>query len=154
MLDYKDWITERISYDDILVTKDVLNMMVNKIYKYVKITPELEFDYHISTFKEMFYKMIYQKYYIGKRSVYIPYIPYDEFMYEYFSMKFSDDIIDIHFFCKELAKQYNLDIFVKVDCSLYLVDFIFDTVLTADPYYDDGDDGLSEEENIDYSIDG
>jgi hypothetical protein len=75
-------------------------------------------------------------------------------MYEYFSMKFSDDIIDIHFFCKELAKQYNLDIFVKVDCSLYLVDFIFDTVLTADPYYDDGDDGLSEEENIDYSIDG
>ena len=73
-------------------------------------------------------------------------------MYDYFSMKFSDDIIDIYFDCKELVKLYNLDLFSKTDNSIYLQEFLFNTLLVEDPYNAGGDE-LSDEENIGYTID-
>ena len=75
-------------------------------------------------------------------------------MYEYFTMKFSDDIIDIYFDCKELVKQYNIDLFSKTDNSIYLQEFLFNTLLVEEPYNDNTNiDELSDEENIDYNID-
>ncbi len=150
MLNYKCWITKSVAYDDCYVTKDILNLMIDKIHRYVFITSALEYDYEESTFKENFYKMMYQTYYLGKIS---EFTPYDEEMYEYFSMKFSDDIIDIYFECKELVKHYDLDCFSKTDNSIYLQEFLFNMLLVEYPYNDDTDiDELSIEENIDYNI--
>ena len=149
MLDYKHWITKSVAYDEHYVTKDVLNLMVDKIHQYVFHTPELEFDYDESTFKEKFYKLLYVTYYLDESE---QFVPYDQEMYDYFSMKFSDDIIDIYFDCKELVKQYNIDLFGKTDNSIYLLEFLFNTLLVEDPY-NDGCEELSDEENLDYTID-
>ena len=64
-------------------------------------------------------------------------------------------IINIYFYCKELVKQYNIELFCKTDNSIYLIEFLFNTLLVQDPYNDDDDyyNYLSEEENIDYNID-
>jgi hypothetical protein len=149
MLDYKHWITKPVAYDEQYVTKDILNLMVDKIHHYVFHTPELEFDYEESSFKEFFYKMMYITYYLDKPE---GFLPYNDEMYEYFTMKFSDDIIDIYFDCKELVKQYNIDLFCKIDKSIYLLEFLFNTLLVEDPYNDECG-GLSDEENLDYTID-
>ena len=149
MLDYKHWITDCVAHDDCYVTKDILNLMIDKIHHYVFHTSALEFDYEESTFKEKFNKMLYVTYYLNEPE---DFKPYDEEMYEYFSMKFSDDIIDIYFDCKELVKQYNIDLFCKTDNSIYLQEFLFNTLLVEYPYNDEYDE-LTDEENLDYTID-
>ena len=149
MLDYKHWITNCVAHDDYYVTKDILNLMIDKIHHYVFHTSALEFDYEESTFKEKFNKMLYVTYYLNEPE---DFKPYDEEMYEYFSMKFSDDIIDIYFDCKELVKQYNIDLFCKTDNSIYLLEFLFNTLLVEYPYNDECDE-LTDEENLDYTID-
>ena len=104
MLDFKYWITKPVAYDEYYVTKDVLNLMVDKIHQYVFSNSALEFDYDESTFKEKFYKLLYETYYLDEPD---DFKPYDSEIYEYFTMKFSDDIIDIYLDCKELVKQYD-----------------------------------------------
>lgn len=149
MLDFKCWITKPVAYDEYYLTKDILNLMVDKIHQYVFHTHELEFDYDESTFKGKFYKLLYVTYYLDEPD---KFMAYDDEMYDYFSMKFSDDIIDIYFDCKELVKQYNIDLFCKTDNSIYLQEFLFHTLLVEEPY-NDGCEELSDEENIDYNID-
>jgi hypothetical protein len=51
-----------------------------------------------------------------------------------------------------LVKLYNLDLFSKTDNSIYLQEFLFNTLLVEDPYNAGGDE-LSDEENIGYTID-
>ena len=93
--------------------------------------------------------MLYVTYYLDEPE---DFKPYDCEMYDYFTMKFSDDIIDIYLDCKELVKQYNIDLFSKTDNSIYLQEFLFNTLLVEEPYNDGGEE-LSDEENIDYNID-
>lgn len=151
MLDFKYWITKPVAYDEYYLTKDILNLMVDKIHQYVFSNSALEFDYDESSFKEKFNRMMYLTYYLDDPE---DFKPYDDEMYDYFSMKFSDDIIDIYFDCKELVKQYNIDLFGKTDNSIYLQEFLFNTLLVEEPYNDDTNiDELSDEENIDYNID-
>ena len=66
MLDYKHWITDCVAHDDCYVTKDILNLMIDKIHHYVFHTSALEFDYEESTFKEKFNKMLYVTYYLNE----------------------------------------------------------------------------------------
>ena len=54
MLDFKYWITKPVAYDEYYVTKDILNLMVDKIHQYVLTNSALEFDYDEYTFKEKF----------------------------------------------------------------------------------------------------
>ena len=54
MLDFKYWITKPVAYDEYYLTKDILNLMVDKIHQYVFTNSALEFDYEESTFKEKF----------------------------------------------------------------------------------------------------
>ena len=72
-------------------------------------------------------------------------------MYEYFSLKYSEDIINLFLGFKETTRRYNIDLFHKqYDVSLYLEDFLFNHLLVEDPYYDTEDE---EEKYISSSID-
>ena len=107
----------------------------------------LEFDYEKETFKDKFYQFIYQTYLSQEKD---NFEPYDEEMYEYFTLKFSEDIINLFQGFKEITKRYNLDLFHKGDdISLYLEDFLFNHLLVEDPYYDTEE----EEKYISSSID-
>ena len=52
--------------------------------------------------------------------------PYDTEMYEYFSLKFSQDISDLYLYFKELAKVYNLDLFHNKGCNsiFYMISYL------------------------------
>ena len=140
------WLVTHIPYDKEYYIKDVLNELLDEINYFVESTPELECDYEESTFKFKFYQFAYRSH-INKKE---EFVPYDEELYEYFSLKFSQDIINIFLRFKEIVKRYNVDIFHgKQDISLDLEDFLFDHLLVEDPYYDE----LDPENNIENIID-
>ena len=146
VLEFVAWLHQIIPYDDTYVIKDILNLMIHKIVLFVNVAPELEFDYVEDTFRQKFYRMIYTHYYRGSSN---PFDPYDDEMYEYFTMKFSDDILELWVDCKELVTSYNIHLFNdRGDCHLDFIEFLFHTLLVEDPYND-----TMPEENMDYSID-
>ena len=146
------WLLCPIPYDKEYYIKDVLNEVYDEINHFIESTPELECDYEESTFKRILYQFLYQTY-VNVKQTYDTkdvFIPYDEELYEYFSLKFSQGIIDIFIRMKEITQRYNLDLFHRnEDISLDLVDFLFDHVLVEDPYYDE----VNEENNLLNTID-
>ena len=150
MISFDKWITTKVKYDNSYYIKDVLNECVKDIICLVNSNTELEFDYEKQTFKDKFYQFIYQTYLNRDLE---DFEPYDEDMYEYFTLKFSEDIITLFLGFKEVTRRYDLDLFHKQkDISLYLEDFLFNTLLVEDPYYDT-DDEINEENNISSTID-
>ena len=151
MISFDKWISTKIKYDDSYYIKDVLNECVKDIICLVNSNPEVEFDYEEETFKYKFYQFIYLTYVCQRKD---DFEPYDEDMYEYFTLKFSEDIINLFLGFKEIGRRYNLDIFHnKGATSIDLEDFLFNTLLVEDPYYDETDMDTDEENNIRSTID-
>lgn len=152
MISFDRWLIQTVVYDNSYHIKDVLNLFIKEINLWVNRNPEIEHDYEKETFQDKFYKMIFNEYY-NDTNKYIE--PYDTEIYEYFSLKFSQDITDLYLYFKELTKVYNLDLFHnKRSNSINLHDFLFNHLLVEDPYYDSDNESESEEENnINYNID-
>ncbi len=151
MISFDKWLYKSISYDNNYHIKDVLNLMIEDIFFWIKTTPEIECEYSNNTFKDNFYQMIYNNYLYPDKD---NFTPYDEEMYEYFTLKFSNDINDLFMKFRNICNLYNLDLFhQKNDNSLNLQDFLFDYLLIEDPYYDSDNDENNIENNIDYNID-
>jgi len=152
MISFDRWLSTRIQLDESYYIKDVLNECVKDIFLFVNSNTEVECDYDEGTFRDKFYHFTYNKYMNQEKDVIAVcavFKPYDEDMYEYFTLKFSEDIINLFLGFKEMSRRYNLDLFhYKNDTSLYLEDFLFNTLLVEDPYYDSEEDN-----NIDYVID-
>ena len=142
----------RITYEQNYTIKDMLNEMCKDIIIWINNTSNLDHDYDIDTFKNKFYQFMYNTYHIHQN---INSNPYDEELYLYFSMKFTQDIVDLFIRWKDLTTSYNLSLLHHYkDTSLPLLDFIFNHVLLEDPYNDDENEIESEEENyINYNID-
>ena len=127
---------------------DILQEFVLLIMNWIERTPEIGCDYDISTFKLKLYRWIYKSYFLQQRN---DFDPYDPELYEYFSMKFSEDIIDMFVRCKEITRSYNSTLFHKKDdVSLDLEQCLFTYILIEDPYNDDCDS--DEENNINNNI--
>lgn len=149
--DKNNFLLTRAPYDSTYTIKDVLNEICKDIFYWVDRTPELDHDYEEETFLKKFYKFIYQTYYKGLKE---DFIPYDEELYLYFTMKFSQDIIDFFMKYKEITRSYNLQLFHKKDdISLDLEQFLFSHLLIEEPYNNDCESGSDEENNISSIID-
>ena len=149
MMTLKKWLQTRPSLIDKFTVKDVLNELYKDIFFWICRTPEIECDYEESTFRRNFYEFIYQTYNNQQKE---DFIPYDEDMYLYFTMKFSQDIIDMFIKFRETTRGYNLHLFHNSkDISLDLEQFLFTNLLIEDPYFD-YDDENDYENNIDNTI--
>ena len=150
-LEFNQWMFQPILYETNYYMKDVLNEMFDHIVNLVNRYDILQFDYEINTMKPKFYTFIYEEYYLHKQSIFKP---YDEEMYEYFTLKFSEDIVDLFLQYRDISKHYSLQLFnSQVDTSTAIQEFLFDTLLVADPYVDTGSESEHElEENIHYII--
>ena len=151
-LEFNQWMFQPILYETNYYMKDVLNEMFDHIVNLVNRYDILQFDYEINTMKPKFYTFIYEEYYLHKQSIFKP---YDEEMYEYFTLKFSEDIVDLFLQYRDISKHYSLQLFnSQVDTSTAIQEFLFDTLLVADPYVDTESESEHElEENIHYIID-
>ena len=149
MMTLKKWLQTRITFTDNYTIKDVLNELYKDIFFWICRTPEIECYYEESTFRRKFYEFIYKTYNNQQKE---DFVPYDEDMYLYFTMKFSQDIIDMFFKFRETTRGYNLHLFHNCkDISLDLEQFLFTHLLIEDPYFD-YDDENDYENNIDNTI--
>jgi len=142
----KSWLQTRIQYEETHCIGNVVKELCDKILSWVESRPELECEYDEYTLFSMFSNFLYQRVHVSVSS---EFEPYDEELYEYFSLKFSQDIVDLFMGFKELTRSYNLSLFHKKDVSLDLQEFLFDHLLIEDPYVDSDD----EENNLHSSID-
>jgi len=141
----KAWLQTRIDYEENYCIGNVVKELCEFIVSWIDGRPELECEYDDYTFFSQVSNFIYQRYHL---CVSESYEPYDEDLYEYFSLTFSQDIVDLFMKFKETTRCYNLSLFHKKDVSLDLQEFLFDHLLIEDPYIDS-----DEENNIDTSID-
>lgn len=149
-LTLNQWVMKSIPYDSSYYIKDALNEMFDHIINLVNRYDELQFDYGQETMKHKFYSFMHTTYYLKEETTFTPYC---EEMYEYFGLKFSEDCIDLFFKFKEITKQYNIFLLQgPTDTSLSIQEFLFDTLLVADPYEDSCDES-GEENNLDIHID-
>ena len=147
-MDYKLWKQTKIDYESITI-KSVLQLLFNEIIYFINRCPELYYKYELSTFQSRFNHFIYTNYHIQKYSINTI---DDPELYDYFSMKFSEDIVDIFLLFKEVSQSYNLSLFHKSnDTSFLLENFLFEHVYIEDPYYSD-DELTDKEENIGNTI--
>ena len=150
-LEFNQWMFQRILYETNYYVKDVLNEMFDHIVNLVNCYDILQFDYAVNTMKMKFYTFMYEEYYLHNLN---EFKPYDDEMYEYFTLKFSEDILNVFSEYKEITKHYSLQLFNSQDTSIGLQEFLFDTLLVADPYVDTDSESEHElEENIHYTID-
>lgn len=150
-LEFNQWMFQPVLYETNYYMKDVLNEMFDHIINLVNRYDILQFDYAVNTMKMKFYTFMYEEYYLHNLS---EFKPYDDEMYEYFTLKFSEDILNVFSEYKEINKHYSLQIFNSKDTSIGLQEFLFDTLLVADPYVDTDSESEHEmEQNIHYSID-
>ena len=146
---FNEWLFTKIDYENNYYIKDVLNEMINHIINFVNRYDEIKFSYDLDTVKDKFYHYIYNIYYLNKKSNFDD----SDDMYEYLSLKFSEDIIDLFLRFKEISKLNNLSLFhQRDDCSLYIQDFLFSISVVEDPYYDT-EESTDEENNLDIHID-
>ena len=146
---FNEWLFTRIDYENKYYIKDVLNEMINHIINFVNRYDEIKFCYDLDTVKDKFYHCIYDTYYLKNQCNFDD----SDDMYEYFSLKFSEDIVDIFLEFKEISKRNNLSLFYqRNDCSLYIQDFLFTILSVEEPYYDT-DESTDEENNLDIHID-
>ena len=144
-----EWLFTRIDYENKYYIKDVLNEMINHIINFVNRFDEIKFSYDIDTVKDKFYNYIHDTYYLNNQSNFDG----SDDMYEYFSLKFSEDIVDVFLEFKEISKRNNLSLFhQRQDSSLNIQDFLFTILSVEDPYYDT-DESTDEENNLDIHID-
>lgn len=147
---FNEWLFQKIDYENSYYIKDVLNEMFNHIINFVNKYEEIKFSYDINTMKDKFYKHIYKIYYLKDTS---NFDSYDNDIYEYFSLKYSEDIINLFLEFKEISKKNNLSLFHQInDCSLYIQDFLFTILSVEDPYYDT-DESTDEENYLNIHID-
>jgi hypothetical protein len=124
----------------------VLHELYRDIEIFLNNTPGIEFDYASETLYQKFIRFVYKVYAKQIKDIFMP---YDQEMYDYFSMKYSSDIVDMFMKWKDVTASYNIPLFHgRGDTSIDIEYFLFDHILIEDPYNDE-----REENNIEDSID-
>jgi len=128
--------------------KDIIVEYYQDINYLINNSEDMEFDYDTETLYRRFIQFMYKTYVEQKKNIFYP---YDEEMYDYFSMKFSSDIIDIFMKWKNLSVVYNIGLLHNItDTSIDIEYFLFNHVLVKEPYNDETEDPY--ENNIEDTI--
>tara|TARA_Y100001970_G_C13922024_1_gene693919 strand:- start:122 stop:619 length:498 start_codon:yes stop_codon:yes gene_type:complete len=146
-IDKTKWLNTKIKYESSLNIEDLLNDMCENILNWLY---NLE-DYTIITdeesFKRQFKNMIYEKYLYNSKSEIIDTELYD---YNYFELKYLEEINSLYLESKRILDHYGLDFFKDKD-FMELFYFIYEYTQYLEGQ-EDSDDS-EEEDYLNYNID-
>tara|TARA_B110000495_G_C22718001_1_gene421925 strand:- start:45 stop:512 length:468 start_codon:yes stop_codon:yes gene_type:complete len=139
------WYYTKITHSN-YVMKDIISNIFDIILKWINNQPELSYNSEFNNnYDDKFVKYIFNRYVYPKKKV--DYYD-DEWMYEYFDLKFSDDINELFQSIKQYTKSMGILLFHNNDTYDDLVNYIYSIVDIEDPYYDiNDDDNHSENQN-------
>ena len=138
---FREWIYKKNNHCDNTTNKMILDQILSKIIQYIIKNDELYFKYELDLFRINFYIFAYTQ----KVEEY----EYSE-DYEYFNMKYSDDIVNLFLELKEFTKANGSTLFHNKETSNNLLDFLYNNVIVYnEKEVDDGD----YDENDDFYMD-
>ena len=141
------WLQQKIKYEEDLTINEVLEDSCDIIFNWVN---NLE-DYSLicnESFYEKFKTISYENYLYN---IPLNVVIHDEEDYDYFELKYLEEINFLFLKCKELFDYYNVDLFQrKTDNLMNLFSFIYNSLDNLE-YLSDNSDG--EEEYLSYNID-
>ena len=144
-IDKIKWLNTKIKYESSLNIEDLLNDMCENILNWLC---NLE-DYTIITdeesFKGQFKNMIYENYLYNSKSESIDTESYD---YNYFELKYLEEINSLYLKSKRILEHYGLDLFKDKD-FMELFYFIYEYI----QYLEESDELEEEEDYLNYNID-
>lgn len=136
------WLNIKNKYTNIQI-KDIIDLLFNYLYYYITQNKELKLLTDIETFYNHFTEFIYDQYvypiknrnYKFNKQNTDNYLEDEQFLFDYFDCKYSENIIDIFLHFKDITYNYNFDLFhKKYDISYPLLEFIFYSCHSIDPY--------------------
>ena len=128
---FREWIYKKKNHWDNTTNKMILDQILSKIIQYIIKNDELYFKYELDLFRINFYIFAYTQ----KVEDY----KYSE-DYEYFNMKYSDDIVNLFLELKECTKANGSTLFHNKETSNNLLDFLYNNVIVYnEKEVDDGD---------------
>ena len=152
------WKRKKNKYTDITIY-NIINIIFDYLYSYIINNKELKLQIDKETFYNNFIKLIYNEYvYPIKKMKYIcsdnlidntDYLYDETIIFVYFESKYSEDIIDIFLYFKDITYNYNFNLFHNKNNSSYpLLEFLFYNCDITDPYINEEIDTLEEYINI------
>lgn len=151
------WLNIKNKYTNIQI-KDIINLLFNYLYYHITQNKEFKLLTDMETFYNNFTEFIYNEhvYPIKKMNYNLKsqllnkqnkdnYLENEEFLFDYFNSKYSEDFINIFLHFKDITHNYNFDLFHnKNDTSYPLLEFIFYSCHIIDPYINEESEILEE----------
>jgi|TARA_B110000914_G_C15233812_1_gene340908 hypothetical protein len=136
---FKEWIYKKNNHWDNTTNKMILDQILSKIIQYIIKNNELFFKYELDLFRINFYIFAYTQ----KVEDY----EYSE-NYEYFNMKYSDDIVDLFLEIKEFTKANGSTLFHNKQTSNNLLDFLYNNMVVYNEKLEENDEDYDENDNF------
>tara|TARA_Y100000389_G_C17229150_1_gene397227 strand:+ start:28 stop:525 length:498 start_codon:yes stop_codon:yes gene_type:complete len=122
------WLEKMIKYENNLTIYNILENLAYDTYDWMYSNEELNILIDYNSFLELFINMIYSCYLLNNPIKYEKLYD-DEELYEYFDLKYSDDINNLLLYFQEISKSVCLDLFLKsTDNYMDLFEFIYNNV--------------------------
>ena len=136
---FKDWLYQKPNGWDDITNKQIIDHLYSVLLKWINDQNELLITIEPDIFKVRFYIFMYHK------NDNINY--YSD--YEYFNLKYSDDVVDLFLEYKEITKGYgSMLLYDKEDNSNNLLDFLHNYCEIIEEEESIDDDNYEEEINI------
>tara|TARA_B100001094_G_C18139565_1_gene777056 strand:+ start:397 stop:840 length:444 start_codon:yes stop_codon:yes gene_type:complete len=136
---FKEWIYKKNNHWDNTTNKTILDEILSKIIQYIIKNDELYFKYEFDLFRINFYIFAYTQ----KVEEY----EYSE-DYEYFNMKYSDDIVNLFLEIKDHTKAYGSTLFHNKETSNNLLDFLYNNVSVYNENLEENEEGYNENDDF------
>ena len=138
-MNFSEWIYKKNNHWDNTTNKMILDQILSKIIQYIIKNNELFFKYELDLFRLNFYVFAYtQK---------VENYEYSE-NYEYFNMKYSDDIVDLFLEIKEFTKANGSTLFHNKQTSNNLLDFLYNNIVVYNEKLEENDEDYDENDNF------
>lgn len=138
-MNFREWIYKKNNHWDNTTNKMILDQILSKIIQYIIKNNELFFKYELDLFRLNFYVFAYtQK---------VENYEYSE-NYEYFNMKYSDDIVDLFLEIKEFTKANGSTLFHNKQTSNNLLDFLYNNIVVYNEKLEENDEDYDENDNF------
>lgn len=138
------WLNTKIKYDNTLNLNDILIDMSKNIYLWINNLTEYHLNTNKESFNNNFINMIYNKYLYKSKYLHID----DTYEFNYFELKYLEEINQLYLKCKNISDYYLLNIFNENDNYLHLFEFIYKSLKYNDEYSSSDE----EEEYLNYNI--
>ena len=140
----KEWINKNIKYEDNLTIYNFLCKLAFETYSLMENFEDYNIIIDYNSFINSFIDMIYKTYLLKNKIIYN--YEFDD-NYDYYDLKYSEDINNLFLYFKSLNEYYLINLFKSNDNYMNLFEFIYNNIDLINIDNQNEDDTFNDEEN-------